>query len=1331
MFTMKKLIPIILLLCIFFFANSIVKAQINNLAFAKNFGASLTDDFIVDIVADDTGNVYFTGYYSDSIKIGSFLLTGNGYTNSFVAKADAYGNIIWAKSFGGIYYNYPNKIILNATGNIFITGRRKEGTDFKLFLSVYSPNGTTISSLMPQTGQWYSNNQGANMLADELGNVYVVGQFNFTLGIGSPTLATIDGTTNNLDGFIWKVGPTGATIWAKSFGNTLLDWATALSIDSIGNIYVAGRFGNSLQLGSFSLNSYGFYDTFVAKMNPNGDYLWAKTFGYEDEYNAITNPSDIKVDKSGNIYLSGVFSFGLTIGNDTFIDNNPNGNNYTAFLAKLDNNGMPLWAKSFGSASINMGACQLSTDSRGNLIAIGGYRGTLNLGNYTLPPYSSIPYSSYITKIDPNGNHLWAKSMNYITGSHVDKFENFYICGNFSNAILIGNTVLPSNGLSDGYIAKFGDAFIVPSTVIAGDLYHEANLNCNKDSGEMVFKYKVVKATPGNYYGMSNAAGKYHLVLPLDTTNAINYDINGFNDNYQMFDPIPNCPSNNVHNVNTGTVPDTLVGYDFGYQLPSCHWLDVQLASNMRRRCTRNTTTLTYSNLGSMMASNANIIVDFPKYVVPVSSSIPWLYINDSTYQFNLGDVASGQSGTITIIDSVKCGLPGINGISQCTKATIYPVPNCPSANWNGAEIGIAGRCENGFVILDIFNKGTANMNDSIEYEVHIDSISVFSAKAMLNAGDTLHLQAIANGHSVHMYANQVAFHPTSLYASLTIESCSNDSTFVPSAYVNHFPLAQAPNSKTHCLPIISSFDPNDKQVFPMGFTANHIIAPGTALEYLIRFQNTGTDTAFVVTISDTLSGNLNPESFEMGAASHPYQLSMQTSANGKTALRWQFNQINLPDSNVYVLGSQGFVQFRMAPKDSLPLGTTVLNDAAIYFDFNPPVITNQTLITYDNISFTDSSLIGAVNIVPSTPTLIYPLNTAIDLAPTFNFDWTDASNATGYVIEYALLPDMSNAINTNSTTSTLSVNNLILGNTYYWRVKAQNGLATFSNWSGVYSFTIVAPLAAPALIYPAQLSANIPTAITFDWDDIANAIDYIITYDTSASFANAMIDSVSISEFATITLVEGTTYHWKVKAKDAFGFYSSWSSSNEFTTIQNVNAPSLIYPSNLSSNIPTAVTFDWNDVPFATWYQLEYDTDMNFTTAQGDTSTLSAYNVASNLNDLTTYYWRVKSFNGNSVSSAWSSTYSFTTDFTTGINQKTDNKILIYPNPVHDGIYITLAQSDDVQIEITDLSGRLMLSQKVLQQSNIYLPLNIAHGMYQLRIIGTKSNVNTKLIVK
>jgi hypothetical protein len=58
-------------------------------------------------------------------------------------------------------------------------------------------------------------------------------------------------------------------------------------------------------------------------------------------------------------------------------------------------------------------------------------------------------------------------------------------------------------------------------------------------------------------------------------------------------------------------------------------------------------------------------------------------------------------------------------------------------------------------------------------------------------------------------------------------------------ALTNRFPKSQSGDSKTHCLPIMGAFDPNDKQVFPMGFTSNRIVKPGSQLEDQVRFQNT------------------------------------------------------------------------------------------------------------------------------------------------------------------------------------------------------------------------------------------------------------------------------------------------------------------------------------------------------------------------------------------------------------------------------------------------------------------------------------------------------------
>jgi hypothetical protein len=138
-----------------------------------------------------------------------------------------------------------------------------------------------------------------------------------------------------------------------------------------------------------------------------------------------------------------------------------------------------------------------------------------------------------------------------------------------------------------------------------------------------------------------------------------------------------------------------------------------------------------------------------------------------------------------------------------------------------------------------------------------------------------------------------------------------------------------------------------------------------TRLEYLIRFQNTGTDTAFNVVIADTLDGNLDPESIEMGLSSHFYRWQMKTTDEGKTALVWSFPGISLPDSGVNEARSHGFIQFRISPKTGLAQGTTVQNQASIYFDFNQPIVTPPVISTLKDQFFT--------GVITAEDGLVYP----------------------------------------------------------------------------------------------------------------------------------------------------------------------------------------------------------------------------------------------------------------------------------------------------------------------------------------------------------------------
>jgi len=110
----------------------------------------------------------------------------------------------------------------------------------------------------------------------------------------------------------------------------------------------------------------------------------------------------------------------------------------------------------------------------------------------------------------------------------------------------------------------------------------------------------------------------------------------------------------------------------------------------------------------------------------------------------------------------------------------------------------------------------------------------------------------------------------------------------------------------------------------------------------LIRFQNTGTDTAFNIVIRDVLSDLLDISTLRTGASSHDYNYSIK---NGNT-LDFNFENIMLPDSNVNLAASIGFVKFKISPKNNIPLGSQINNQAKIYFDFNAPIVTNETLHT-------------------------------------------------------------------------------------------------------------------------------------------------------------------------------------------------------------------------------------------------------------------------------------------------------------------------------------------------------------------------------------------------
>lgn len=148
-------------------------------------------------------------------------------------------------------------------------------------------------------------------------------------------------------------------------------------------------------------------------------------------------------------------------------------------------------------------------------------------------------------------------------------------------------------------------------------------------------------------------------------------------------------------------------------------------------------------------------------------------------------------------------------------------------------------------------------------------------------------------------------------------------------------------NTLTQCFYVGTSYDPNDKQVMPKGEGVAGNIQQYTDLEYMIRFQNTGTAPAHHVKITDTLDSDLDFSTVEIVGSSH-YMIATQNGAN----LQFDFPNIMLPDSGANMEASQGFVRFKVKHNTTAALGTVINNKAYIYFDVNAPIITNTTVNT-------------------------------------------------------------------------------------------------------------------------------------------------------------------------------------------------------------------------------------------------------------------------------------------------------------------------------------------------------------------------------------------------
>ena len=222
-------------------------------------------------------------------------------------------------------------------------------------------------------------------------------------------------------------------------------------------------------------------------------------------------------------------------------------------------------------------------------------------------------------------------------------------------------------------------------------------------------------------------------------------------------------------------------------------------------------------------------------------------------------------------------------------------------------------------------NVGTTVLSPIINfnYDANILTYDSSSNGAVTNVGNSLNLTvgSFVPGQN----SSFIAYFKVKTTATL-------GSNILAVANINAANITAADSVQTN---VRGSFDPNDKQATPY-LTQAECADDTHFINYTVRFQNTGTDTAFTVVVADTLSNLVQPNTLQLTSLSH----NCKVTVNDKTVY-FEFTNINLPDSNVNKMGSNGFVSFKVKPLTTLTTGTIVHNKATIYFDYNEAVITN------------------------------------------------------------------------------------------------------------------------------------------------------------------------------------------------------------------------------------------------------------------------------------------------------------------------------------------------------------------------------------------------------
>ncbi|MFK7947706.1 MAG: hypothetical protein AB8G11_08955 [Saprospiraceae bacterium] len=664
-----------------------------------------------DIAADNQGNTYVTGFFIGTIETVVDTIVSFGSNDSFVAKYDSTGTLLWLRSGGGISnFDQGEAIAVDNNGNVFVTGYFRNSATFDnitvssgagqnaIFTAKYNSNGV-IQWI--KTGTNSNNNPSFvgdlahDITIDNSGNVYIIGQKSGVTTFGSITVTNPN--IFSIGSFFVKYDTNGNEIFGIPINPANISYQPA-RIQIVNNevyiLYLDYSNGYSLNVRKYNLSG-----TFISSFPA---FTSGGIFQVSDEV-------DLAVDNNGNVTVYAEFQASVNVGG-ILLQSGAGFSNKDMFLAQQNAAGTIQWVKQIGGGGQDREG-GIAIDTANNIYISGFFNNAISIDSTVL---QATGQDIFVAKFNSSGNLQWARSAgsgNTTANSiFVNERGDAFVAGQFNGTAAFDNNIVSSSGSNDIFTAKLGcepqkiESVLGDTLVCIGSSIYQAIANSAGNNFLWTISSGGTVTTNGNIATINWTTTGTHIITVSQVNECGAGESFIFNVTVKDVPTLPiingdntDCLGSSTYNVTNNSNSDAYNWSVSGggnlfplgntaivnWAVTGTHVLSVS-ASNLCGISPTGDLTINISEIPSQpspIIGNSNVCQSTQNYTIPQVNSVNYIWSLSSggtiTASGNNATINWTTAGThtLSVTPSNDCGV----GSSRSILITVTETPSQPS----------------------------------------------------------------------------------------------------------------------------------------------------------------------------------------------------------------------------------------------------------------------------------------------------------------------------------------------------------------------------------------------------------------------------------------------------------------------------------------------------------------------------------------------------------------------------------------------------------------------------------------------------------------------------